>query len=120
MKNEAKSIDISSKKLVSLRDAQDALAAGANRVLICENCVVTPSARDFLAQHNIVLTSNGKAKAATPSAYGESAAAPAANANAVNSGASQNRPAPNPAATFRIASAPMRSSAPRPWSANTT
>ncbi len=100
VKNEAKSIDISSKKLLSLRDAQDALAAGANRVLICENCVVTPSARDFLAQHNIALAANGKAKSAAPAAYGESAAAPASIAKAAGNGASQNRPAPNPRLFF--------------------
>ena len=63
MKNEVKSIDISGQKLVAMRDAQSALAAGANRMLIGENCVVTPSARDFLAQHNIALVTAGKATA---------------------------------------------------------
>ena len=48
-----KGYDISDKKLVSVRDGKSALAAGASRVLISENCVATPSARDFLAQHNI-------------------------------------------------------------------
>ena len=55
MKNEAKSIDISSRKVVAMRDVQDALAAGANQVLIGEKSVVTPSARDFLAQNNIAI-----------------------------------------------------------------
>jgi L-fuculose-phosphate aldolase len=58
-----KSIDISGQKLVAMRDAQSALAAGATRLLICENCVVTPSARDFLAQHNIAMVASGKAAA---------------------------------------------------------
>ena len=58
-----KSIDISGQKLVAMRDAQSALAGGATRLLICENCVVTPSARDFLAQHNIALVPGGKAAA---------------------------------------------------------
>jgi L-fuculose-phosphate aldolase len=80
---DVKNIDISDKKLVSMRDAQSALAAGASRVLIAENCVVTPSARDFLSQHNIVLAANGKASASTQaapketpatSAYGSSSA----------------------------------------------
>jgi L-fuculose-phosphate aldolase len=82
---DVKNIDISDKKLLSMRDAQSALAAGASRVLISENCVVTPSARDFLAQHNIVLAANGKASGSaqttpkeTPatSAYGNSSATP--------------------------------------------
>ena len=102
MKNEVKSIDISGQKLVAMRDAQSALAAGASRVLICENCVVTPSARDFLAQHNIALVANGRAKAAA--AYGESpsvpASMPASGPHSGNSGAAQSRPAPNPKLFF--------------------
>ncbi|MDR3755011.1 MAG: class II aldolase/adducin family protein [Terracidiphilus sp.] len=100
MKNEAKSVDISSKKLVSLRDAQEAHAAGANLVLICESCVVTPSARDFLAQHNIALKANCNAKTAVSSAYGQSAAAPASSAKTSSGSASQNRPAANPRLFF--------------------
>ncbi|MGD0731275.1 MAG: class II aldolase/adducin family protein [Terracidiphilus sp.] len=89
MKSEAKSIDISSQKVVTMRDAQSALAAGATRVLIAENCVVTPSARDFLIQHNIVLATEGKGKVATPAAYQPPAeVAPAGQKTG-------NRPAPN-------------------------
>jgi L-fuculose-phosphate aldolase len=95
MKNEVKSIDISGQKLVTMRDAQSALAAGASRVLIGENCVVTPSARDFLAQHNIALVANGKGKAAAQAALKESAAVPASSAYG-NSGAAQSRSAANP------------------------
>jgi L-fuculose-phosphate aldolase len=75
VKNEAKSIDISSQRVVTLRDAQNALAAGASCVLIGEHCVMTPSARDFLTQHNIAQVVNGKGKAAAPAAYRESAPA---------------------------------------------
>lgn len=63
MKNEAKIIDISGQKLVAMRDVQGAHAAGATQVLVCENAIVTPSARDFLAQNNIAVVTNGKASA---------------------------------------------------------
>jgi L-fuculose-phosphate aldolase len=53
LKNEKKSIDLSGRKLVVMRDVQDALAEGATSVLTAANCVVTPSARDFLQQHGI-------------------------------------------------------------------
>jgi L-fuculose-phosphate aldolase len=93
VKSELKSIDISSQKLVAMRDAQSALAAGANRLLICENCVVTPSARDFLAQHNITLATNGNGK--SPAAHKGPAAVAASSQPSANSGATQNRPSPN-------------------------
>ena len=38
-----------------MRDAQSALAAGATQVRVCEKCVITPSARDFLRQNKIEL-----------------------------------------------------------------
>jgi L-fuculose-phosphate aldolase len=71
-------MDISGQRVVTMRDAQSALAAGASRVLIGENCVVTPSARDFLIQHKIALVANGNAKAAAPAAY-QAPAEPAAS-----------------------------------------
>jgi L-fuculose-phosphate aldolase len=76
VKNEAKSFEVSGKKLLSMRDAQNAHAAGATRVVIADKCVVTPSARDYLAQHNIALVTGGKASVAVPaaSAYGNSSA----------------------------------------------
>ncbi len=100
MKNGTESVDISGKKLLSMRDAQSALAAGASRVHIGENCVVTPSARDFLAQHNIAIESNGGARVTAPAAYGEAPAAAASAQQSGNSGAAQNRPAPNPKLFF--------------------
>jgi len=38
-----------------MRDAQAAQAAGATHVQVCERCVITPSARDFLRQNGIEL-----------------------------------------------------------------
>ena len=92
MKTEDKSMDISSKKLVAMRDAETVLAAGVNRVLIGPKSIVTPSARDFLAQHNIALVVNGKSNGAAPVAEKKSAYPPAQ----VTSHTSNGRPAPNP------------------------
>ncbi|HET6208368.1 MAG TPA: class II aldolase/adducin family protein [Terracidiphilus sp.] len=64
MNQDQKTIDISSRKVVTMRDVQDAVAAGAHRVVTAGNCVITPSARDFLQQRNISLVSNGTAKGA--------------------------------------------------------
>jgi L-fuculose-phosphate aldolase len=87
VKSEAKSIDLTGKKLIALRDVQEARAAGAGSVQIAAGSVVTPSARDFLTQHGITLTNSGAGKhAATPAA---SPAQPAAATPA-------RRPAPNP------------------------
>jgi L-fuculose-phosphate aldolase len=69
-----------------MRDAQSALAAGASRVLIGQSCVVTPSARDLLAQYNIALMTNGGTKAMAPATYGEVSS---------NSPLAQKRPAAN-------------------------
>ena len=65
MNNEEKSIDFSSRKVVAMRDVQEAVAGGATRIVIAENCVVTPSAKDFLQQRNVALATSGKASAAT-------------------------------------------------------
>ena len=80
MKSEMKSIDLSSQKLVAMRDAQNALSTGASRVVIGENCVVTPSARDFLAQHNIALAVGDKPTALVTQKA--SAPVPASSVNA--------------------------------------
>lgn len=86
MKSELKSVDISGQRVVTMRDAQSALAAGASRVLIGENCVVTPSARDFLTQHTIALVTNGKGKTEASAAYQESAAVQGASEKGGNRG----------------------------------
>lgn len=96
MKNEVKNIDISGQKTVTMRDAQSAHAAGASRVLVCENSVVTPSARDFLAQHNIVLVMSGQGKTATQSVHKESSGATGSGAYGSGSGAPKGRNASNP------------------------
>ena len=49
-----------------MRDAQSAVAAGATHVRVCEKCVITPSARDFLRQHEIELVTGTAAAAAAP------------------------------------------------------
>ncbi len=84
MNKEEKSIDISSRRVVAMRDVQEAVAAGATRIILAENCVVTPSARDFLQQRNVALDTCGKRDAAV--------AAPSAS----SSGASPSRAVSNP------------------------
>ena len=71
-----KNIDISGRKLVALRDVENAVAAGASHVQIGENSVITPSARDFLAQHNIAVVKNGKTCSASSTPGQGSAAKP--------------------------------------------
>ena len=94
MKNEVKSIDISSRKVVAMRDVQDALAAGANQVLVGEKSVVTPSARDFLAQNNIAVVANGNGHSPSPT-HKAPPVAPGSSQPSAN-GAPHNRPTPNP------------------------
>jgi len=89
LKSEMKSIDLTGQKVLVIRDARSALASSASQVLVCKNCVVTPSARDFLAQHNIALVTSGDAQAAAPAAY------PSLPATG-GSGSALSRPAPNP------------------------
>jgi L-fuculose-phosphate aldolase len=55
VKNGEKSIDLGGRKLIAMRDVQDAVAAGATSIVVAANSVVTPSARDFLQQHGIEL-----------------------------------------------------------------
>jgi len=57
--NEEKSADLRSRKVLAMRDVQEAAAAGASRILVAETCVVTPSARDFLEQRSIELAPCG-------------------------------------------------------------
>lgn len=58
MSRQEKSIDISNRRVLAMRDVQEAVAAGATRILLAGNCVITPSARDLLQQHNIATVSN--------------------------------------------------------------
>jgi L-fuculose-phosphate aldolase len=74
---EVKQIELCNQNVLAMRDAQAALADGATHVHVCERCVITPSARDFLRQNEIELVIGGGAGvAATPS--GSDAAASAA------------------------------------------
>jgi len=75
VKSETKEVCLASKRVVTLRDAQDARAAGATRVLIAENCVITPSARDFLQQHGIECAPGRNGQANHPVSTGEAAVA---------------------------------------------
>jgi L-fuculose-phosphate aldolase len=61
---ETKNMDLSGQNVLAMRDAKNALAAGATQLRIGERCVVTPSARDFLRQHDIELVPGGAAAAA--------------------------------------------------------
>lgn len=55
MTNEGKSINLTTRKVLSLRDAETAAATGATRLIVAENCVLTPSARDFVQQRGLTL-----------------------------------------------------------------
>lgn len=68
MTHENKTIDISNRRVVTMRDVQDAVSAGASRILTAANSVITPSARDFLQQRNVGLITNAPAPAQTSSA----------------------------------------------------
>jgi L-fuculose-phosphate aldolase len=77
---EVKQIELTGLNVLAMRDAQSAHAAGATHVRVCERCVITPSARDFLRQNDIELVFGGAAAvAATASSQGSAASsAPAA------------------------------------------
>lgn len=88
MKDEAKSIDLIGKKLISMRDAETAKAAGANRVEIAAGAIVTPSARDFLTHNGITI--------ASAACSGPAASAEKTDSALPSAPASGGRPAPNP------------------------
>ena len=58
-KGEVKQMELTGQNVLTMRDAQSALAAGATQVLVCERCMITPSARDFLRQNEIELVIGG-------------------------------------------------------------
>ena len=66
-KGEVKQIELCSQKVLTMRDVQSAMAAGATHVKVCERCVVTPSARDFLHQNDIELVLGGSSTTASTS-----------------------------------------------------
>ncbi len=57
-----KSIDISSRRVVTMRDVQEAAAAGASSIVTSSQSIITPSARDFLLRENIEMVRNGHAE----------------------------------------------------------
>jgi L-fuculose-phosphate aldolase len=66
VKSGEKSIDLGGRKLIAMRDVQEAAAAGASSIAVCANSVVTPSARDFLQQHGIELVTDKAAGGSQP------------------------------------------------------
>ena len=79
MKNgEVKNFDLSGQNVLAMRDAQSAVTAGATQVQLGARCVVTPSARDFLRQHNIELVMNGAGAPVEAKSNGSNGSAPAA------------------------------------------
>jgi L-fuculose-phosphate aldolase len=88
LKDETKSVDLKGKKLISMRDAEMAKAAGVSKIEIAAGAVVTPSAREFLGHNRIAI------------ATASCAATPISNAKIDSSFqstlASGGRPAPNP------------------------
>jgi len=61
---EVKNMDLSGQNVLTMRDAQNAVTAGATQVRVGGKCVITPSARDFLRQHEIELVMGAPAAAA--------------------------------------------------------
>lgn len=87
MSREKKEFDLSNRKVITMRDVQDAATAGASHVVTGANCVITPSARDFLQQRNITQLAQGQCAV-------KNGSAPAA-AKSSSSASVPSRPAPN-------------------------
>ena len=81
MKSGEKSIDLTGRRLIAIRDVQDALAAGAASIVASANCVVTPSAHDFLQQHGIELVANAMLPAPSPVTQANSSPTPASDSS---------------------------------------
>jgi L-fuculose-phosphate aldolase len=83
LKSGEKSIDLGGRKLIAMRDVQDAVKAGATSIVVAANSVVTPSARDFLQQQGIELVTEKAAGGSQPAAQ-PAASATASGPSAVN------------------------------------
>ena len=59
-----KSVDLSGQKVVSARDVEAAVAAGATEVVLCPRAVVTPTARDLLHRRGCAVRGAGPASGA--------------------------------------------------------
>jgi L-fuculose-phosphate aldolase len=68
-----KSVDLSACKVVSAKDVEAAVAAGATEVVLCPRAIVTPTARDMLRRHGCSV--RGGAPGAAPVAAPGSAVA---------------------------------------------
>ena len=88
-----KSIDISSRRVVTMRDVQDAAAAGASSIVTSHQSIITPSARDFLQRENIEMVRNGRVDSAVPAAGG-------APQSAARNGSHSSRPGADSAMFF--------------------
>ena len=62
-----KSFDISNRKVISIRDVESAVAAGAGSVILAASAVITPSARDFMQQRGIQVARNSADRGKTVS-----------------------------------------------------
>jgi L-fuculose-phosphate aldolase len=83
VKSGEKSIDLGRRRLIAMRDVQDAVTAGAGSIVVAANSVVTPSARDFLQQHGIELVTE-KAAGGPQQAAQPAASSAATGSSAVN------------------------------------
>jgi len=63
---EAKSVNMASRKVIALRDVNEAIAAGATRLIVGNNCVFTPSAKDYIAQRSLTVEHCAPCAAAGP------------------------------------------------------
>jgi L-fuculose-phosphate aldolase len=70
-----KSFDISNRRVISVRDVEDAVADGAGSLIVAQSAVITPSARDFLQQRGIQVARNGVDGGKNAKANNSSAAA---------------------------------------------
>lgn len=84
MKSGEKSIDLGGRRLIAMRDVQDAVTAGATSIVVAANSVVTPSARDFLQQNGVELVTEKTAGGSQQTAQPATSAAAIAGSAAVN------------------------------------
>jgi L-fuculose-phosphate aldolase len=69
-------MDLSAQKVVSVRDVESALKAGARELRVRDGGIITPSARDLLRKAGLTLhTSNGNGHGPTPAAMAPTAPA---------------------------------------------
>jgi L-fuculose-phosphate aldolase len=54
-----KSVDLSGRKVVSARDIEAAVAAGATDLVLCPRAIVTPTARDLIRRHGCAVSGQG-------------------------------------------------------------